>query len=100
MRAVACEFFVLGTGINARPRGGANSGLLRAPDDQVNILIKSHGRTAKAFADAGEASMAEKYFATAMDYWENHGDPVSLSRTIPDVGYQLMTWRSKLVCVF
>lgn len=48
--------------------------------------------------DAKLDALAERHFELAVDYWENYSDVSNLVASIPEVGYQLMQWRSSFVC--
>lgn len=46
VRSLGCELFRLAMGVHSRK---PSSGVLNIPYDSAVLLIKSHGRTAKAF---------------------------------------------------
>ncbi len=99
VRSLSCDLFVLSAGLSLGcvPSPASSTGHLKLSDDHITLLVKAHGRAAKAFSDAGAPAAAVPLYAAAVRCWDELGDTARLQSTVPDVGYTLFAWAAKLV---
>lgn len=68
LRSLACTFFSYWAGISLDL--SASKPTFRLADDVVGTLVKAFGRTAKAFVDAEEFTIADSYYDKAEILWK------------------------------